>query len=279
MRSASEITRKAKSNLALALKLLPKERRDDMVVFYAYCRTMDDLADEPDRPLAERAAALASWIDGVENQFTSPDDFQREVEELKLRHQIPGNLLGAIARGCKMDLEIQRFDNWEALEDYIWHVAGAVGLVSIRLFGCKNPESEAYALTLAKALQLTNILRDIHEDLNNGGRIYLPLQDLKQFDYGVEDLQSKLGDARFIELMEFEAARAEDYFDQADRLLPMEDFQELIAARVMGDIYRTLLKKMRDDGFRVFDKRYELSKARKLALLSKQLVARNHMIE
>lgn len=275
MSAASEITRKAKSNLAFALNILPRERREDMVVFYAFCRTMDDLADDPGVTPEERVRSLDAWKQGMTGGFVAPDEFQREVISLRDRRQIPNDLLVAIIDGCRMDLQPQRFGTWEQLSEYIWKVACAVGLVSIRIFGCTDPGSERYAVALGHALQLTNILRDIGEDLSNGGRIYLPLEDMARFQYTEQDLVGRVRDERFLALMAYEAERAEGFFRQAAEALPAADRRALVPARIMGEIYHLLLEKMRDDRFHAFEKRYRVSKARKLAILSKHLIARS----
>ncbi len=275
MSTASEITRQAKSNLAFALKILPSEQQQDMLVFYAFCRTIDDLADDPSRPLDRRAELLDAWKNGILAGFPTPDEFQSELLALRDRHQLPNELLVAIIEGCQMDLQPQRFPTWEDLSRYIEKVACAVGLISIRLFGCQDPASERYAIVLGHALQLTNILRDIGEDLSNGGRLYLPLEDLARFNLTEQDLAARLTDSRFLALMEFLATRAEGFFDEAENLLPTRDQQALRPARIMGEIYHLLLKKMRDDHFQVFTKRYRISKPQKIIILSKHLIARN----
>jgi len=277
--AASEITRQAKSNLAFALKILPRQRRDDMVVFYAFCRKMDDLADAPGVPAEQRIEALNTWEAGLKHGFAAPDEFQRDVISLRDRQNIPTELLVAIIDGCRMDTLPRRFATWEELSGYIWKVSCAVGLVSIRLFGCKDPASEKYAVALGHALQLTNILRDVGEDLENGKRIYLPLEDLAAAGYTEEKLERRVEDASFLKLMEREAERAERYFREAEEVLPDVDRHALTPAKVMADVYHVLLDKMRADGFRVFGKRYRVSKARKLAILAKHLVARSCRIE
>jgi phytoene synthase len=270
---ASEITRRAKSNLAFALRILPPERRADMEVFYAFCRSMDDLADDPGIPAAERAASLDAWKLGLGSGFETPTTFQAQVVEMRDRRGIPNRLLVDVIDGCRMDLQPLRFQTWDELDAYIWKVACAVGLVSIRLFGCEDAASETYAVALGRALQLTNILRDIGEDLGNGPRVYLPLEDLARFGYSEDDLLGRIHDGRFLQLMTFEADRAEEFFREAAAVLPEGDRRALTAARIMGEIYHRLLELMRRDGFRVFDRRYSVSRARKLAILSKHLVA------
>lgn len=272
MSASSDITRRAKSNLAFALRVLPKDRRDDAVVFYAFCRTVDDLADSSALPVAERRTALTAWKDGLLHGFANPDAFQREVVSLREGREIPANLLTAIIDGCLMDLEPARFPAWEDLSGYIWKVACAVGLVSIRLFGCTQPAAEAYAVALGRALQLTNILRDVGEDLTNG-RLYLPLDALARHGLAETDLPSPASDPRFQALASEMADLAQGFFDEAAAVLPPADRPALRPARIMAEIYQTLLHNMRADGFRVFEKRYRMSHARKLAILSKHLIA------
>ncbi len=272
MPDAAEITRRAKSNLAFALRILPPDRRDDMVVFYAFCRTVDDLADDPDTSSGQKRAALDAWERGLQSGFENPSILQSQVVEMRDRRRIPNPLLIAIIDGCRMDLEPQRFATWDDLAGYVWKVACAVGLVSIRLFGCTDPGSERYAVALGRALQLTNILRDLAEDAGNG-RIYLPLEDLQRFGYSQTDLLDHVADGRFAALMAFEAERADGFFREARESLPPADWRALAPARIMGEIYELLLRDMRRGGFRVWEKRYRISKIRKLAILAKHLVA------
>ncbi len=279
MSAASEITRRAKSNLAFALNILPRERRESMVVFYAFCRTMDDIADDPGIPVDERHKLLDAWENGITHGFPAPDEFQREVISLRDRRSIPNELLVAVIHGCRMDLEPRRFATWEDLSAYIWKVACAVGLVSARIFGCTNPASEPYAVALGHALQLTNILRDVAEDLSNGGRIYLPLEDLEAAGCTEDDLQNHKGGPHFQALMNRLADRAEAYFHEASAILPAADRRALLPAIVMGEIYQHLLRRMRAGGFQVFDKRYRVSKPRKLAILLKHLIAGPRRVE
>jgi phytoene synthase len=272
MSDSAEITAQAKSNLAFALQILPKERRDGMVTFYAFCRVVDDLADDTDKPLAEREAALAAWQHGLEHGFDRPDPLQAEVLELIARHAIPVHLLTAIIEGCRMDLRPQRFGTWEDLSQYTWKVACAVGLASLKVFGATDPASERYAVALGHALQLTNILRDVGEDLANGTRIYLPLADFARFQYSERDLIGRVYDGRFVAMMAYQAERADAFYRDAVAAMPKSDARALVPAEIMRSIYQTLLEKMRKDGFRVFDRRYRLSKARKMAILSKHLL-------
>jgi len=271
--SASEITRKAKSNLAFALKILPRDKREDTVVFYAFCRTVDDLADDAGISKSKRREGLARWEEGIRNGFPETDAFGTQITEMMGRRGIPQEWMLEIIEGCRMDLEARRFQGWDELAAYNRKVAGVVGLVCTRLFGCVHEDSDRYAIALGNALQLTNILRDIGEDLANGGRIYLPVNDLIRFQYSERDLVGKVYDGRFLAVMQYESERAEHFFEEAEKLIPEIDWNSLVPARIMAETYRCLLTKMRVGKFRVFDRRYSVSKAKKLAILSKYLLA------
>ena len=244
-----------------------------MVVFYAFCRTMDDLADDAALPIVQREQALLSWREGLLGGFAQVTPLQAQVIDLRERREIPNELLIAIIDGCRMDLEPRRFATWADLDAYIWKVAGAVGLVSIRIFGCADANSEKYAVALGRALQLTNILRDVGEDIANGGRVYLPLEDFERFGCTENDLQKKCVGGAVLALMDFEARRAEDYFNEAEALLPPRDRKALLPARIMASIYREVLLRMRRDGFDVFHKRYALSSLQKVAILLRHWIA------
>jgi phytoene synthase len=272
MSDSAEITKQAKSNLAFALQVLPKDRRDGMVTFYAFCRVVDDLADDPAHPIEEREAALHAWKQGLEQGFAQPDPLQAEVLALIQRHSIPVHLLTAIIDGCLMDLRPQRFGTWEDLSQYTYKVACAVGLASLKVFGAQDPAAEAYAVALGHALQLTNILRDVGEDLANGVRIYLPLADMARFQYTERDLIGRVYDGRFVALMNYEAERAAYFYAEAVKAMPKSDAKALVPAEIMRSIYQTLLEKMKRGGFKVFDRRYSLSKARKMAIFSKHFL-------
>ncbi len=271
--TASEITRKAESNLAFALKILPKDRRDDMVVFYAFCRTIDDIADQSEIPAMERANKLSDWEEGIRDGFSKNHELGNELLDMAERRGVSRDWLLEIIDGCRMDLEVQRFGSWEALERYNWKVAGVVGLVSTRIFGCVHESSDEYARMLGNALQLTNILRDVGEDLANGGRIYLPENDMIRFQYSERDLVGRVYDGRFIAMMQYHAERAEHLFHEAAQLIHPMDFKALLPARMMAEIYQSLLKRMKTDGFRVFDRRYSVPKFKKLLILAKFLIA------
>lgn len=274
MSSAQEITRKAKSNLAFALSCLPKQRKSDMIIFYAFCRVIDDLADELEVPYEERLSGLKQWRHGIDNGFDNPNELQQEVMQIIERYSIPKQPFLDLIDGCKSDLDPQNFETWDDLQKYTYQVASCVGIISIRIFGCVHPDSEKYATALGHALQLTNILRDIEEDLSKGDRIYLPKQDFTRYQYSEQELKAHIHNQQFVEMMNAHADRAEAYYQQAISYLPEEDAKALRAAEAMRKIYHRLLIKMRSDKFQVFAQRYSLSKARKTSILISSLLGK-----
>jgi len=264
--TTAEITRRSQSNLAFALRFLPPERRRDMADFYAFCRVIDDLADDPSLPADSKRASLARWRAGLDDDFGGTPDGVVESATVALRRKyaIPADWLVEIVRGCESDIDVKRYATFEDLRAYCYRVASVVGLVSARVFGCVRPESEHYAVHLGYALQITNILRDVGQDFRDDARIYLPAEDMDRFGYTVEDLAARRNDHRFRALMDFEAARADAFFASALAFHTPDDRRALRAAEGMRRVYSAILMKMRRDGFRVFDRRYRLSRPRML---------------
>lgn len=270
MQHSRAITKKSASNLALAFVLLPKPRRDAMSALYAFCREVDDVADEDAAPAEKRRAQLAEWRNDVkracENQ---PPQFpvNRELQPVIRQFSLPFDLFDELIKGCEMDLEIKRYENFEQLELYCYRVASVVGLLSIRIFGCKNPAARDYAVCLGKALQLTNILRDVKTDAARG-RIYLPQTELKRFAVGENEILECRYSENFRALAGSVAARAKHFYSLARKTLPAEDRKSLAAAELMGSVYWRLLQKLERAQFNVFGPQpVKLSKPQKLALI------------
>jgi len=249
-----------KSNLAYALGCLPPARRHDALVFYDFCRAVDDIADDPGRPPEKKRELLELW----KTCLTRGENLPEALWAVLLRHNLDRRLLVEIVRGVETDIEPTRFQTYEDLRTYCWRVASAVGLVSIQIFGCKNPASKTYAELLGYALQLTNILRDVAEDAALG-RIYLPVEDLQKFEVSESSLLAGKPSGNFSALMRFETARARSLFAAARRALPAEDAYSLKPAELMRTIYERILSRMEADNFRVFERRYRLSRVEKLA--------------
>jgi 15-cis-phytoene synthase len=265
---AQEITRASKSNLALAFVALPPDRREDITVFYAWCRVIDDIGDEPGRSATERQAALDLWKQSLGGPVDAEPSLAPAVRGIIARHHLALEHFLEIIAGVEMDLASQTYATWEDLRLYCYRVASAVGLISIEIFGCREPASRDYAIRLGLALQVTNILRDVGEDWRNGGRVYLPSEDLSRFGYTLEDLAAGRRNDAFLALMRFEAERARTFYAEAVAARPPGDRRALVAAEIMRAVYSRLLSRMEGDGFQVFHQRYRLSRLEKMAIVA-----------
>ena len=264
---ARAITRASKSNLALAFVSLPRERRDDITVFYAWCRVIDDIADDSGESVAHRRAALDSWKQALAQPVAGESALAAPVRALMAKYRLSDEHFLEIIAGVEMDLDEVTYATWNDLRLYCYRVASAVGLVSIEIFGYRDAGCKTYAVELGLALQLTNILRDVGQDFANGSRIYLPREDLARFGYTAEDLAARRHNDAFRALMRFEAERAIGFYRSAQAALPPIDRRAMVAAEIMRAVYRRLLDRMQRDGFRVFDRRYSLSRLEKIALI------------
>ncbi|HEV8618420.1 MAG TPA: squalene/phytoene synthase family protein [Candidatus Udaeobacter sp.] len=269
--SAAKITRQSKSNLALAFISLGRERKRDITVFYAFCRVIDDIADSAQLDVMQKQLRLAAWREMLRRACADEPVLAREVRSLIDKYSLPLDILEEIIAGVEMDLSTSGYATFEELRVYCYRVASAVGLISIEIFGYRNVRCKEYALELGLALQMTNIIRDIGKDLRSG-RIYLPQEDLARFGYSEMELQDRQHNERFVRLMEFEAARAREFFSRAAAALPPEDRRAMVPAEIMSSIYRGLLRRMELDQFRVFEKEYRLSGLEKVGRIATQLV-------
>ena len=270
--SSEAITRSSKSNLALAFIALSPERRQAITTFYAFCRVIDDIADEPGLPNDEKERQLEAWKRALCEPFEGEPALAPEVRQLMSLYPIRENWLIEIINGCQMDLTPARYATFKDLQLYCYRVASVVGLVSIEIFGYTNPATRRYAVDLGYALQLTNIIRDVAKDLENDGRIYIPLDELAQFGISPETLNTQKGGPRFRELMDFQAARAERFYSTSLAELSREDRRSMMAAEIMRGVYHTLLQKMRRDGYRCFSRFYKLSKLQKMVIVARVFI-------
>ncbi len=264
---ANQITKASRSNLALAFIALPKQRRADISVFYAFCRVVDDIADDPGHTREQRQAGLDLWKAAVESSQPAEPTLAATVREIIARYGLSVGDFREVIAGMEMDLDGARYGTWEGLRLYCHRVASVVGLVSIGIFGARDVRAKNYALSLGLALQLTNILRDVGGDFANEGRIYLPEEELARFGVSRDDLAAGRRSEGFLALMDFQAERARTFYREAASQLPAGDRKALIAAEIMRAVYSRLLEKMARDRWQVFDRRYSLGKLTKLWLV------------
>ena len=260
------------SSFYYSFLFLTPERRRAITALYAFCREVDDTVDDcTDQSVAR--IKLAWWRSEVSAMYgatpTHPVLLALQphlaVYDLKQEH------LQAIIDGMEMDLDQTRYLDYPNLQRYCWHVASVVGILSASIFGVTNPRTLEYAEKLGLAFQLTNIIRDVGEDARKG-RIYLPVNELQQFNVTAADLLNARHNDNFEALMRFQVARAQKVYDEAFALLPKEDRRAQRPGLMMAAIYRTLLDEIERDNYHVLTQRISLTPLRKLWLAWKTYV-------
>jgi len=259
----------AQSNLALSFLVLPREKRRDMDVFYTFCRVVDDIADSPTLPPATKQQYLDAWKRNLTKPAGEPQPHRLalQVRDLLERYPIPTEHLLEIIAGVEMDLAAVRYAAWAELRRYCHRVASVVGLVSIEIFGYRHPGCRVYAEQLGLALQTTNILRDVARDYANGGRIYLPQDEMALFGVSEEHLRGHIEDGAVRALARQQAERSETHYRAALAALPPEDRHAMVAAEIMRTVYHSILTRIASDGYRVLTRDYRLGKLTKLWLV------------
>ncbi|HLG18192.1 MAG TPA: phytoene/squalene synthase family protein [Bdellovibrionota bacterium] len=265
--NAATIMKKSRSNFAWAFVGLSKAQRRALQALYAYCRIVDDIVDEP-RQASKAEEEIRRWR-GYVDRVRHPSVFDPHVlhELSKACQTFPIELadLHWILDGVEMDLHIHRYQTIEQLLSYCDGVASAVGLTSMAIFGGERKSTTAYAVATGRALQLTNILRDVASDAKRG-RIYLPQSDMERFGYREKDLLRSVYDERFTMLMSFEAARAKSYYQDAENALPVIERKKFPAAEIMRRTYQALLQRIEGNRYNVFPQKIRLSPPTKMAI-------------
>lgn len=254
------------SSFYYAFLFLPPPRRAAITAFYAFCREVDDVVDEVTDPGIARTK-LAWWHGEVAQAFAGhpTHPVMHALMPHVPQYGLAQEQLQAVIRGCEMDLEQSRYLDFAGLQRYCHLVAGVVGEVSARIFGQTQAQTTEYAHKLGLAFQLTNIIRDVGEDAMRG-RIYLPVSELQQFDVKAHEILKRQYSDRFVALMRFQAQRAHGFYTEALGLLPVQDRRAQKPGLMMASIYRTLLREIEDEDFRVLNQRIGLTPIRKLWL-------------
>ena len=264
-----QFTRAARSNFYYAFLTLPRDQRDGIVAVYAFCRAADNAVDDaPDPASAERE--LAFWRAELERAFAGRATHPVAVRAGEAARQfgLERQLFEEVLDGVGWDVTPRRFARFDELARYCDLVAGAVGRLSVRVFGHREPEADEYARQLGLALQLTNILRDLGPDAA-AGRFYLPQDDLARFEL---DEAGVVGSApRRLDLLRFEAARAQQHFEAA-RAFGRRWPRDLCAAEAMAAIYRRLLERIERAGFPTGPRRVELPRPLKAWIAARAFV-------
>jgi phytoene synthase len=278
-----EIAKREAKNFYYSFRVLPRHKSDAMCAIYAFMRRADDIADDESMPIEQRCVVMAEWVEAwreARSGAPTNDAVFLAVTDAQKRFKISDSLLEELVQGTTMDLapspvgtsELQTFSIFDELYRYCYLVASVVGLVCIKVFGYSDPQAEKLAEETGVAFQLTNILRDVKEDAERG-RIYLPLDMLTEYGVTVERVQALSNGAPLSApdraLLSALGARAEQYYQSADRLLPLIDADSRAALWVLVEIYHRLLRKIGEADGDVFSRRISVPTQEKLWVLAR----------
>ncbi len=275
------VARRSGSNFYATFLRLPTEKRRAMEALYAFMRHTDDLVDAP-QSVEVRRTSLQQWRDALAAALTTSADITPRddrvadallpaVADTVARFDIPPVHLEAVIDGVEQDLTKRRYQNFDELVWYCEHVASAVGLACICIWGFSGPEAIEPARQSGIAMQLTNILRDLKEDAQQD-RVYLPAEDLLRYDYTADDLKQGITDERFDCLIAFQIERAERFYHEGEALQPMLSREGQRAFGLMMDTYHGLLQQIRRNPRDIMQRRISLGRPKKLRLLARWLL-------
>lgn len=263
-----KIAGQSNSNFLYSFSLLPKEKNEAINTVYSFCRKTDDIIDEEGESVEIKFSKISEWKNEFEKALLKGDSkfsLLNNLSRIIRKFNIPVEPFFDLIKGMEMDLKKNRYNTFGELLDYCYQVASTVGLMSIEIFGYNNPKTKDFAINLGIALQLTNILRDIKSD-SERGRIYLPMEDLRRFNYSEKDLLANKYNEEFIKLMEYECKRAKIFYNEANKSLTEEDKGLMFAARIMEHIYFRVLRKIENNDYNVFEKKVKVSKLKKILI-------------
>jgi phytoene synthase len=274
-KSAASVVARSHSNFSYSFAVLSREKKLAFCAVYAFMRFCDDISDG-ETSNENKRELLARWrsqLEADQPESLPSDSIMPAFRDTLQKFDIPKQYFHWIIDGTEMDLDIFRYETFEDLYKYCFNVASAVGLVCLQIFRYQDERAKKLAEQCGIAFQLTNILRDIKEDAERG-RIYLPLEDLKRFDYSPEELQRGVLDDRFRKLMIFETERAREYYRAARNLLPLVEKSSRPCLWAMIEIYERLLNRIIQNRFDVFSQRIRLSSREKVTVALRALAMR-----
>ena len=262
----AKIVRGAQTNFFYAFVFLPRKKREAIFSAYAFSRHTDDIVDDAASP-EEARCRLDAWREQLHACYkgSSTHPIAQSLQAVLRDFPIPKAHFLALIEGVEMDLTKNRYDTFDELREYCYRVASVVGLICIEIFGYRNSQTREYAVNLGLALQLTNILRDVHTDWQQN-RIYLPQEEMEKFGYTEQALARGDYNAAFIDLMRFQAQRAWAYYQTAEELLPAEDRATMFSAQIMGKIYAQLLVEIQRVNYDIFGASIRLNNLHKLGI-------------
>lgn len=269
------IAHKHGANFSVGFRFLPERKRWAVYAAYAFCRWADDIADDPGDDIAERLDACQRELDACYAGEPSHPITIALADALK-HFDIPKSAFVALIDGCRQDTTKSRYANFEELLAYCDLVATSIADISLSIFGYSDPSAPRYGRSLATALQLTNVTRDIGDDLARD-RIYVPLDELARFGVTEADVKSRAHTENMRKLVEFQIERAAGYFREAQPLLEMLQFDARFPTTLMGAVYTAVLERLRRNPFAALHERIRLSTAAKVSVVLRRFVQRRFL--
>jgi phytoene synthase len=271
------IAHKYGSNFSLGFRFLPPVKRRAVYAAYAWCRWADDIADEPSNDPSDSPASvldrLAAWQRELDSTYAGNPSHPITIALADaLQHfAIPKSAFVALIDGCRQDMVKTRYETFDELLGYCEMVASSISDISLAIYGYRTPAAIDYGRNLATALQLTNVTRDVADDLDRN-RVYLPQEELRRFGVTEQDLFARRDNAAMRRLIEFQIERAESYFHAAEPLIRELSFDARFPTLLMGGVYATVLAKLRRDPLVVLRKRLSLSRVQKMIVIARRLI-------
>ncbi len=250
-----DVTRVASKTFYLASRFLSPRKRRAVWAVYAFCRTADDLVDST-APPGDRLAAIEALERALLAAYdgSTSDPIFVAYADASRRFDIPLDPALALLRGARMDITIRRYGTYDELCHYCYLVASTVGLLVSPILGARSPEALEYGVMLGRAMQLTNILRDVGEDASLG-RVYLPGEDLARFRYSEENIFRGVVDDEFVALMRFQIERVRGVYAAAEPGIALLSPDSRYTVRLALSLYRRILDEIERNGFDVFARR------------------------
>jgi 15-cis-phytoene synthase len=272
------ITHKHGGNFSVGFRFLPAVKRRAVYAAYAFCRVADDIADEGSDSVEQKLIALDEWQRELDAAYEQrPTQLITVALADALQHfAIPKSAFIALIDGCRQDMVKTRYETIDELLHYCDLVATSISDISLSIFGYRSEQALVYGRNLSTALQLTNVTRDIGDDVKRD-RIYIPAEELRQFGVEEREISEHAQNDRVRKLIEFQIARAERYFREAEPLLRELDFDARFPTLLMGGVYATVLARLRKDPLLAVRSRLSLSRFQKLLVIGSR-VLRPHFV-
>jgi phytoene synthase len=272
------LTRYHAKTFYLSTRFLPNEKQRSIFSIYSLCRYMDDLIDESfdlnknrsiqEKDLSTIILTFKTKLNVAYDSGIGDSPILTAFADTLKNYHIPKEYPLELLEGVCMDLNKNRYETFEELYTYSYKVASIVGLMTSEVFGYDDVDAKKHAIDLGIAMQLTNILRDVGEDLHRN-RIYLPKEDLERFKISENDLFENTLDDRFTALMQFQIERARGYYDSADKGIPLLEADSRLPVYLARHNYSRILDRIEDNKYQVFTQRAHLSTSEKLAIIPK----------